>query len=165
MTIAEVAEDPRAATLHRDALVWDAHACMPLHADTDLGALERHRAAGVDFVSINIGMDMNPLGQIFTTIASFRAQLRRRPDLFVPVEDADDIERAQVGGKLAVAFDLEGGVPLCERPEMVQLFSASGRSISPIIATMPSAAAATTTTCRSPRLAGASSPRSTTPAC
>ena len=113
---------PRAAALHRDALVWDAHACMPLHPDTDLGALERHRAAGVDFVSINIGMDMNPLGQIFTTIASFRAQLRRRPDLFVPVEDADDIERAQAGGKLAVAFDLEGGVPLCERPEMVQLF-------------------------------------------
>jgi membrane dipeptidase len=112
----------RAAALHRDALVWDAHACMPLHPDADLGALERHRAAGVDFVSINIGMDMNPLAQIFTTIASFRAQLRRRPDLFVPVEDADDVERARAAGKLAVAFDLEGGIPLCARPEMVQLF-------------------------------------------
>jgi membrane dipeptidase len=112
----------RATALHRDALVWDAHACMPLHPDADLGALARHRAAGVDFVSINVGMDMNPLAQILTTLASFRAQLRRRDDLFVPVEDAGDIERAKAGGKLAVAFDLEGGVPLCERPEMVQLF-------------------------------------------
>ena len=112
----------RAAALHRDALVWDAHACMPLHPDADLGALERHRAAGVDFVSINVGMDMNPLAQILTTLASFRAQLRRRGDLFVPVDDARDVERAKAAGKLAVAFDLEGGVPLCERPEMVQLF-------------------------------------------
>jgi membrane dipeptidase len=119
-----MAEDGRstATALHRDALVWDSHACMPLHPDADLGALARHRAAGVDFVSINVGMDMNPLAQILTTIASFRAQLRGRPDLFVPVEDTSDVERAKAEGKLAIAFDLEGGVPLCERPEMVQLF-------------------------------------------
>jgi membrane dipeptidase len=108
--------------LHRDALVWDSHACMPLHPDADLGALARHRAAGVDFVSINIGMDMNPLEQILTTLASFRAQIGRRGDLFVAAGDADDVERAKADGKLAVAFDLEGGIPLCERPEMVRLF-------------------------------------------
>jgi membrane dipeptidase len=113
---------PRAAALHQDALVWDSHACMPLHPDADLGALARHRAAGVDFVSINVGMDMNPLAQILTTLASFRAQIERRADLFVPVEDAGDVERAKAEGKLAVAFDLEGGLPLCERPEMVRLF-------------------------------------------
>ena len=55
-------------------------------------------------------------------IASFRAQLRARPERFVPVDDARDVERAKAEGKLAVAFDLEGGVPLGERPEMVQLF-------------------------------------------
>ena len=55
-------------------------------------------------------------------IASFRAQLRARSDAFVQVEDASDVRRAKVEKKLAVAFDLEGGVPLCERPEMVQLF-------------------------------------------
>ena len=120
--MAAVEELSRAAALHRDALVWDSHACMPLHPDADLGALARHRAAGVDFVSINVGMDMNPLAQILTTIASFRAQLERRADLFVAVGDARDVERAKALGKLAVAFDLEGGVPLCERPEMVRLF-------------------------------------------
>jgi membrane dipeptidase len=112
----------RAARLHDDALVWDSHACLPLHPDADIGALERHRAGGVDFVSINIGMDMNPLTQIMAVIASFRAQLRARPERFVPVDDVRDVERAKAEGKLAVAFDLEGGVPLGERPEMVQLF-------------------------------------------
>ena len=112
----------RAAALHQDALVWDSHACLPLHPDADLGALERHRANGVDFVSINVGMDMNPLPQIMAVIASFRAQLRARSDRFVGVLDASDVLRAKAQGKLAVAFDLEGGVPLGERPEMVRLF-------------------------------------------
>ena len=112
----------RATSLHRDALVWDSHACLPLHPDADFSALERHRAAGVDFVSVNVGMDMNPPAQILTTLASFRAQIAARPDLFRPVADAGDIERAKEDGRLAVAFDLEGGVPLAERPEMVRLF-------------------------------------------
>jgi membrane dipeptidase len=120
--MAEIDELSRAAALHQDALVWDSHACMPLHPDADLGALARHRAAGVDFVSINVGMDMNPLAQILVTLASFRAQLRSRPDLFVAVDAAGDVERAKAEGKLAVAFDLEGSIPLCERPEMVRLF-------------------------------------------
>ena len=114
--------DRRAAALHEDALVWDSHVCLPLHPDADLGALERHHASGVDFVSINVGMDMNPLPQIMQTLASFRAQLRARPERFVAVADAGDVLRAKAEGKLAVAFDLEGGVPLGERPEMVQLF-------------------------------------------
>jgi membrane dipeptidase len=112
----------RAAALHEDALVWDSHSCLPLHPDADIAALERHRRAGVDFVSVNIGMDMNPLPQILAVIASFRAQLRARPERFVAVEDAADVLRAKAAGKLAVAFDLEGGVPLGKRPEMVQLF-------------------------------------------
>jgi membrane dipeptidase len=111
-----------AEALHEDALIWDAHSCMPLHPDADLGALERHKAAGVDFVSINVGMDMNPLAQILTVLASFRAQLRARADLFVTAATVADALRAKAEGKLAVAFDLEGGMPLQGRPEMVQLF-------------------------------------------
>ena len=33
----------RAARLHREALVWDSHACLPLHPDADVGALARHK--------------------------------------------------------------------------------------------------------------------------
>lgn len=110
-----------AARLHEDALVWDSHACLPLHPDADLTALVRHKQAGADFVSVNIGMDMNRVPQVMAVIASFRAQLRARPDLFVLVDTAADVERAKAAGRLAVAFDLEGGVPLMGRPEMVRL--------------------------------------------
>ena len=112
----------RARQLHDRAVVWDAHVCLPLHPDADLGVLRRHHAAGATFVSVNVGMDMNPLPQILTVLASFRAQLRAQPELFVAAETAADVERAKREGKLAVAFDLEGAVPLCGRPEMVQLF-------------------------------------------
>ena len=38
-------------------LVWDNHACMPLtpHDTAFLPQLQRHRAAGVDVVMVNVG--------------------------------------------------------------------------------------------------------------
>lgn len=117
---------PEARELHRTSLVWDAHACLPLHPDCDVTALLRHRAAGASFVSVNIGMDMNPLDQVLPVIASFRAQVAARPDLFVQVDTVGDVERAKAEGRLAVAFDLEGALPLCGRPEMVRLFRELG---------------------------------------
>lgn len=113
---------PSPADLHARALIWEAHACLPLHPDAEVTALARHHAAGATFVSVNIGMDMNPLTQVMPVIASFRAQLRARPDLFVQVDTVEDVLRAKREKKLAVAFDLEGAVPLCGRPEMVRLF-------------------------------------------
>jgi len=109
-----------------DLLIWDAHACLALSPETDLRCLERHRRAGARFVSVNVGMDMNPLEQILTVIASWRTQIRAAPDLFIEARTAADIERAHREGRLAVAFDLEGGIPLCGRPEMVALFQSLG---------------------------------------
>ncbi len=109
-----------------DCLVWDAHACLPLHEAADLRVLERHRRAGCSFVSVNVGMDMNPLPQILKVIASFRRQLAELSDIFVPVRRVADVEAAHVSGRLGVAFDLEGGVPLQGRPDMVGLFSDLG---------------------------------------
>ncbi len=103
------------------APIWDAHSCVPLHPDFDLGALTRHHRAGCRFVSINVGMDLNPPEQIFQVLASFRRQLRARADLFVPAATAADVARAVREAKLAVAFDLEGGRLLGGRPEMVFL--------------------------------------------
>lgn len=115
-----------ASRLHRDAVVWDAHACLPLHPDCDVTLLRRHHAAGATFVSVNIGMDMNPLEQIFPVIASFRSQIAAHPELFIQAGTVADVERAKREGRLAVAFDLEGGIPLCGRPEMVAVFHALG---------------------------------------
>lgn len=118
--------DAAEAVLQREWLIWDAHACLPLHPDADLTVLERHHRAGCSFVSVNIGMDMNPLPQIMTVIASFRRQLAAQPDRFVAARHVADVETARATGRLAVGFDLEGAIPLQGRPEMVELFADLG---------------------------------------
>ena len=107
-------------------LFWDAHACLPLRPDVRLELLERHRRAGVHFVSINIGMDFNPLEQILPVLASFRQQIRDDADRFLLAATVADVEAARQSGRLAIAFDLEGGLPLRGRPEMVALFADLG---------------------------------------
>lgn len=108
-------------SMNKSPLIWDAHSCIPLHPDATTDHLHRHLKAGVSYVSINVGMDFNPLSQILTTMASFRQQISADPHLVMANRSADILD-AQQTGRLAVGFDLEGAIPLCERPEMVQLY-------------------------------------------
>ena len=101
---------------------WEAHSCLPLHPDASFEPLERYRAAGVHHVCINVGMDMNPLSQILPVLAAFRERLRAEPARYLIPCTVADIEHARNTGKLAVGFDLEGALPLLERPEMVALY-------------------------------------------
>lgn len=105
---------------------WEAHTCLPLHPSASFAPLEHYRAVRVHYVSINVGMDMNPLSQILPVIASFRARLADAPDRFLLPNSVADIERAMGTQRLAVGFDLEGALPLLEQPEMVALFSDLG---------------------------------------
>jgi membrane dipeptidase len=107
-------------------LTWDAHTCLPLHPDADLAPLERFRALGVNYVSVNVGMDMTPVPQVMSVIAAFRAALASRPAWYVIPETVADIERAAAEGRLAVGFDLEGAVPLQDQPAMVSLYARLG---------------------------------------
>jgi membrane dipeptidase len=103
-------------------IVWDAHSCLPLLSGIDMGVLRRHRKSGFDFVSINVGMDMNPIDQVMKTIAWFRHWLGQHPDEFVLVETMADVKAAKAAGKLAVAFDLEGSKMLLEDVAMVEIY-------------------------------------------
>ena len=105
---------------------WEAHACLPLHPQASFAPIERFHAAGVHYVSINIGMDMNPLSQVMATIAGFRATIASQPDRYVLAESVQDIRDAAAAGKLAVGFDLEGAVPMLEQPEMVAVYQRLG---------------------------------------
>jgi membrane dipeptidase len=105
---------------------WEAHACLPLHPNASFAPLERFHAAGVNYVSINIGMDMNPVSQVMRTIAGFRASIAAQSDRYVLAVTTQDIERAAAAGQLAIGFDLEGAMPLLEQPEMVALFQSLG---------------------------------------
>lgn len=104
------------------AIRWDAHSCLPLLSGIDMGALRRHKKSGFDFVSINVGMDMNPIEQVMKTIAWFRHWLGRHPDEFQLVDTLADVKAAKAAGKLAVAFDLEGSKMLLEDVAMVEVY-------------------------------------------
>jgi membrane dipeptidase len=101
---------------------WEAHTCLPLHPAASFAPLERYRALGVHYASINVGMDMNPLSQILPVIAAFRARLAAEPERYLLPGSVADIERARESQRLAVGFDLEGALPLLEQPDMVALF-------------------------------------------
>jgi len=103
-------------------IVWEAHACLPLHPRADFAPIDRLHAAGCNYVSINIGMDMNPLSQVMSVIGGFRTTIAAHPDRYVLARHVDDIERAAAEGKLALGFDLEGAMPLLEQPAMVALY-------------------------------------------
>ena len=101
---------------------WESHACLPLHPQADFGPIDQFHAAGVNYVSINIGMDMNPVAQVLSVIAGFRATIAAHPERYVLADTVRDIEDAAASGKLAIGFDLEGAMPLLEQPEMVALY-------------------------------------------
>lgn len=105
---------------------WEAHACLPLHPHADFAPIDRLHAAGVNYVSINIGMDMNPVSQVMAVIAGFRATIAAHPDRYLLASTVQDIEQTAADGKIAIGFDLEGAMPLLDQPEMVALYRSLG---------------------------------------
>ena len=104
---------------------WDAHACLPLHPQASLDPLLEYHSAGVHYVSVNVGMDMNPLEQVMTTIAGFRSSIQSDPQLALAGSLAE-MRQAASQGILSVGFDLEGALPLLELPDMVSLYRSLG---------------------------------------
>jgi membrane dipeptidase len=112
----------RARRLYDDAIVWDAHSCLPLDPTIDVGVLARHRTAGISYVSINVGMDFNPLGQCIRVLAAFRSWIAEHADAYVLAGTVAEVAAAKRAGKLAVSFDLEGSDMLEGDLGMLRLF-------------------------------------------
>src|SRR5262249_15900462 len=110
----------RAQAVHRQSLVWDAHACLPLLPGQGMAALGQHRAAGVSDVSINVAMDFNPIPTVMRVIAAFRAWIAEHSDQYLLPEGVEDLRRAKHEGKVAVGFDLEGSVMLDDDLSMLR---------------------------------------------
>jgi len=116
--------DTAAAALLRSSLAWDHHACLPLrpHDASFLPQLARHRAAGFDAVTVNIGFGEMGVEEHVRMLAAFRHWLLARPGEYVLIESADDIERARGSGRLAVGFDIEGANAVGDQASLVQLY-------------------------------------------
>ena len=105
---------------------WDAHACLPQHPQADFTPVDRLHAAGVNYVSLNVGADMNPLSQVMSVIAGYRATIAANPERYTLVSSVDEIIQAAADGRMAITFDLEGAMPLLDQPEMVALYAQLG---------------------------------------
>lgn len=112
-----------AAALHRSAIVWDNHACMPLRVEERfLPQLERFRSAGATVVSLNVGFDLLDWPDSIRMLAHFRHWIRRHPGQYRLIETVDDICEAKRAGELGICFDLEGGCALARQLSMIELY-------------------------------------------
>ncbi|MES2075349.1 MAG: membrane dipeptidase [Pseudomonadota bacterium] len=105
---------------------WDAHACLPQHPQADFTPVSQLHAAGVNHVSLNVGADMNPVSQVMSVIAGYRATIAAHPERFTLISSVDDIIQAAADGRMAVSFDLEGSTMLLDQPDMVALYAELG---------------------------------------
>jgi membrane dipeptidase len=114
------------AALYADALVWDAHLGFGPRVGADLSRLERFRAAGVSYLSVNVAFDIMPWHEAVKVIADYRAWIQARPEAYVLADTVDDVVAAKAAGKLALAFDLEGLVALDGQVSMIELYHRLG---------------------------------------
>jgi membrane dipeptidase len=116
--------EPGVTELFAGNIVWDNHGCMPLRAADEgfLPQLERYAKSGVDAVTLNVGFDATPWENAVAVLAHFRRWLSLQTDRYILVSRIEDIERAHRERKLAVSFDIEGGVALNHQLAMVQLY-------------------------------------------
>src|SRR5918996_1019065 len=112
----------QAQQIHDRAIVWDTHACFPLKSNADLTELKRYRDSGVNFVSLNIGMDMDSFENVIQVLARFRNYIAAHLDQCVLASSMKDVRDAKESGRLAIAFDLEGSDPLLGNINLVSFY-------------------------------------------
>ncbi|MEM7403873.1 MAG: membrane dipeptidase [Pseudomonadota bacterium] len=101
-------------------LIWDAHSGFEAWPHTDLAKLAPWRDAGVDFVSVNVGYDVQSMPDMVRALANFRRFLRAS-DNYALVGTQAEFDEARRLGQTAVAFDLEGVNVLEQSLDMLRL--------------------------------------------
>jgi membrane dipeptidase len=109
--------------LHREALVWDNHGCMPFDEPRRwLGELDRYRRSGVNVAMINIGDGETSLDTCIRMAAEIREFVKSHPDDYILALTADAILHAQSQGKLAVGLDAEGVFSIGNQLSLIDLY-------------------------------------------
>ena len=114
-----------AEVLYADAFVWDAHAGFESWPDTDLGHLRIWKDAGVDFLSVNVGYDVQRWTDTIRVLAAFRRWFEASDD-YALAGTVADVRAARAAGRMAVAFDLEGMNALDGSLDLLHLVHALG---------------------------------------
>lgn len=98
----------RIIDIDENNLVWDSHAGFAYVQAADLDELTRWKRAGIDFVSVNVGYDVEPWTKTIAALSGYRHWLRSHADRFILVNSFSDIIVAKKSGRLAISFDIEG---------------------------------------------------------
>ena len=118
-----VGDDAR--SLYANAFVWDAHAGFESWPTTDLRNLGIWKEAGVDFLSVNVGYDVQRWTDTVRVLAAFRRWLEAS-DEYALAGSVADVRIAHAAGRMAVAFDLEGMNVLDGSLDLLRLVHALG---------------------------------------
>jgi membrane dipeptidase len=92
-------------------LLWDQNCCLPLSVQADIGELARYQRPGGSYVSVNVGYAPHSAADVLGLLDHFRARVLADGRLSLAATTSD-IDRAHLGGQVAVAFDLEDSGPL-----------------------------------------------------
>jgi len=122
--LSEIKPTPGLRELFATSLVWDNHTCTTIHPNCaeSIEYLRRHKAVGVDVVTLNVGFYPVPNENAVRLLADFRWWIRAHDTEFALIEKAPDIEQARRQGKLGVCFNLEGANCLYGQVSMVSLY-------------------------------------------
>ncbi len=144
LTLATAADvSPRAATLHREAIVIDLHIDTPqrfLDEGFDLAARDAHghidlprmKAGGLDASFMSIYVDMRTYtGDLATKralqlIDTVHEQARLHPDQLTLATTAAEVRRAHKEGKVVLLMGMEGGTPIANDLRLLRDFHRLG---------------------------------------
>jgi membrane dipeptidase len=104
-----------------EILIWDAHAGFELRTVNDLRTLSIWKDAGVNFLSVNVGYDVNFWQDTIKALSLARDWIDRT-DGYRLVGTGHEIDQAIAADQMAVAFDIEGMGALDGSIDMVRFY-------------------------------------------
>jgi membrane dipeptidase len=105
-----------------DLLIWDDHSGFGYTGPDDIKLLDKWRAAGVHYLSLNVfGFDGLPWESAVRAIADYTKAIEARDDITL-CATVSQILAARRAGKMAVTFDIEGMRALNSNLAMVETY-------------------------------------------
>jgi len=118
----EIVVSDQARALHAQAVICDLTLPWGAGYENQGTILPEFAEAGIDFVSLTIGVDRMSLEETVRHIAAQRARLDGWSDHCAFVRSVEDIQAARQAGKLAIGFHFQGSNPLAGQVEMVEVY-------------------------------------------
>jgi len=106
-------------------VMWDNHGGFGYQGPQDIDMLDLWRAAGVNYLSVNVGYDAVPWQTTVRAIADYTRRIEMRTDM-VLCQTLAQVKKAWSAGKMALTYDIEGMGALNGDLSMVEFYYRQG---------------------------------------